>query len=100
MMAILCAFVFAIYASKTDNKEFVGTPDRMYEMLAKVTAITDCRYGSTCQHTLNACGPVKGNHKGSYLTMLSTVSVVNSHQSTPALQHVSAVGAPLTAVWR
>lgn len=68
LLVILCVFVFAIYAG---DKEYVGSPEAMYEKLTTVSNLTNCKYGDACQFTLAACGKVEGNNEGSYLTMLS-----------------------------
>ena len=44
----------------------------MYKKLEEIIKITDCSYGPNGEYELElGCGPVDGNEKGSYLTMLS-----------------------------
>ncbi|CAM9717132.1 unnamed protein product [Choristocarpus tenellus] len=73
IFAVLCIFVFYIYAGP---EKYVGSPGNMYDMLEEVTSITDCSYGSSGEFMLTACGPVEGNEDGSYVTMLSREGLI------------------------
>ncbi|CAN0316081.1 unnamed protein product [Ascophyllum nodosum] len=69
LFVALLIFVFLIYAG---DSKFVGSPGAMYKKLEEIIRITDCSYGPNGEYELElGCGPVDGNEKGSYLTMLS-----------------------------
>jgi len=67
----LVVFVFLVY---TSSKE-LGSPsvvyDRLKDMVAKSRSCTE-----PLSHHGQACGPVDGNFRGSYLTMLSSGGAV------------------------
>ncbi|XP_072961915.1 urea-proton symporter DUR3 isoform X2 [Typha angustifolia] len=68
---ILVIFVYLVYT--TSSK--LGSPKIVYNHLLEVASKS-----RVCQdpisHSGQACGPVSGNHKGSYLTMLSSGGLV------------------------
>lgn len=70
MHAVLVVFVFLVYVTS----EKLGSPKDVYAKLHSVVAIQDCT--APLNHNTQACGPVKGNNGGSYLTMLSTGGLV------------------------
>ncbi|KAF2573079.1 hypothetical protein F2Q70_00002052 [Brassica cretica] len=68
---VLVVFVFLVYTSSSE----LGSPsvvyDRLKDMAAKSRTCTE-----PLSHHDQACGPVDGNYKGSYLTMLSSGGAV------------------------
>lgn len=68
---VLVIFVYLVYTSSSE----LGSPSVVYNRLLEVASKT-----RTCQdpisHHGQSCGPVSGNHKGSYLTMLSSGGLV------------------------
>ena len=68
---VLVVFVFLVYTSSSE----LGSPsvvyDRLRDMAAKLRTCTE-----PLSHHDQACGPVDGNYKGSYLTMLSSGGAV------------------------
>lgn len=68
---VLVIFVFLVYTASSE----LGSPSVVYQRLMEVSSRS-----RMCQEPLShvgqACGPVDGNYKGSYLTMLSSGGVV------------------------
>lgn len=68
---VLVIFVYLVYTSSSE----LGSPSVVYNRLLEVASKS-----RTCQdpisHHGQSCGPVSGNHKGSYLTMLSSGGLV------------------------
>ncbi|KAJ4951330.1 hypothetical protein NE237_028162 [Protea cynaroides] len=68
---ILVIFIYLVYTASSK----LGSPKVVYNHLLEVASKS-----RICQepvsHTGQACGPVGGNHKGSYLTMLSSGGIV------------------------
>ncbi|XP_058777564.1 urea-proton symporter DUR3 [Vicia villosa] len=68
---VLVIFVYLVYTSSSE----LGSPSVVYNRLLEVASKS-----RTCQdpisHHGQSCGPVNGNHKGSYLTMLSSGGLV------------------------
>ncbi|MED6142968.1 urea active transporter [Stylosanthes scabra] len=68
---VLVIFVYLVYTASSE----LGSPGVVYNRLLEVASKS-----RTCQdpisHHGQACGPVSGNHKGSYLTMLSSGGLV------------------------
>ncbi|KAF6139584.1 hypothetical protein GIB67_033588 [Kingdonia uniflora] len=68
---VLVIFVYLVYTASSE----LGSPKVIYERLLEVVSKS-----RICQepfsHNGQACGPVSGNHKGSYLTMLSSGGLV------------------------
>lgn len=68
---VLVIFVYLVYTASSE----LGSPSVVYQRLMEVSSRT-----RTCQEPLShngqACGPVSGNYKGSYLTMLSSGGLV------------------------
>lgn len=68
---VLVIFVFLVYTSSSE----LGSPSVVYDRLRDMAAKS-----RTCieplSHHDQACGPVDGNYKGSYLTMLSSGGAV------------------------
>ncbi|KAL8063830.1 hypothetical protein ABFX02_01G052400 [Erythranthe guttata] len=66
---VLVIFVYLVYASNSE----LGSPTVVYNRLLQVAskARVDCLPGHT-----QSCGPINGNHKGSYITMLSSGGLV------------------------
>ncbi|CAO2166594.1 unnamed protein product [Urochloa humidicola] len=70
----LVVFVFAVYASRS-SPSLLGSTRVVYDRLvAAASAARDCSV--PLSHPDQACGPVDGNLKGSYLTMLSSGGLV------------------------
>jgi Na+/proline symporter len=69
--AVLVVFVFLVYAASPR----LGSPRVVYDrLMAAASAARDC--SAPLSHPDQACGPVHGNFKGSYLTMLSSGGLV------------------------
>ncbi|XBJ24695.1 hypothetical protein VPH35_002517 [Triticum aestivum] len=69
--AVLLVFVFLVYTSSSS----LGSPKVVYERLLVVaSAARDC--SGDLSRSGQSCGPVHGNLKGSYLTMLSSGGLV------------------------
>ncbi|XP_072052339.1 urea-proton symporter DUR3-like isoform X2 [Arachis hypogaea] len=68
---VLVLFVYLVYTASSE----LGSPSVVYNRLLEVASKS-----RTCQdpisHHGQACGPVSGNHRGSYLTMLSSGGLV------------------------
>ncbi|XP_052117339.1 urea-proton symporter DUR3 isoform X2 [Arachis duranensis] len=68
---VLVIFVYLVYTASSE----LGSPSVVYSRLLEVASKS-----RTCQdpisHHGQACGPVSGNHRGSYLTMLSSGGLV------------------------
>ncbi|MQM13783.1 hypothetical protein Taro_046708, partial [Colocasia esculenta] len=68
---VLVIFVYLVYASSNE----LGSPKVVYNRLLEATTRS-----RICQepisHSGQACGPVTGNYKGTYLTMLSSGGLV------------------------
>nr|ATG71187.1 ATDUR3 [Juniperus flaccida] len=68
---VLVIFVYLVYTSSTE----LGSPRIVYEKILMVASKTrNCT--EPLSHDGQACGPVSGNHGGSYLTMLSSGGLV------------------------
>nr|ATG71179.1 ATDUR3 [Cupressus duclouxiana] len=68
---VLVIFVYLVYTSSTE----LGSPKIVYEKILMVASKTrNCT--EPLSHDGQACGPVSGNHGGSYLTMLSSGGLV------------------------
>ncbi|KAJ9134972.1 hypothetical protein P3X46_032200 [Hevea brasiliensis] len=69
--AVLVIFVYLVYTASSE----LGSPSVIYNRLAEVASKS-----RLCQepisHDGQSCGPVSGNYKGSYLTMLSSGGLV------------------------
>ncbi|KAF2308882.1 hypothetical protein GH714_022719 [Hevea brasiliensis] len=69
--AVLVIFVYLVYTASSE----LGSPSLIYNRLAEVASKS-----RLCQepisHDGQSCGPVSGNYKGSYLTMLSSGGLV------------------------
>uniref|UniRef100_A0A0D9XMY9 Urea-proton symporter DUR3 n=1 Tax=Leersia perrieri TaxID=77586 RepID=A0A0D9XMY9_9ORYZ len=71
--AVLVIFVFLVYTSSAK----LGSPRVVYDrLMAVASAARDCSTTDGLSRTGQACGPVSGNFKGSYLTMLSSGGLV------------------------
>ncbi|KAJ3681610.1 hypothetical protein LUZ60_014183 [Juncus effusus] len=68
---VLVIFVYLVYTSSKD----LGSPKTVYNHLAAASSTTRI-CSDPLSHTNQACGPVSGNYKGSYLTMLSSGGLV------------------------
>nr|XP_043629401.1 urea-proton symporter DUR3 [Erigeron canadensis] len=68
---VLVMFVFLVYTASSE----LGSPSVVYRRIMEVSSRS-----RICQeplsHNAQACGPVSGNYKGSYLTMLSSGGLV------------------------
>ena len=64
---VLVVFVYLVYTASSE----LGSPSIVYHRLLEVSSKS-----RVCQEPLSrdgqSCGPVSGNYKGSYLTMLSS----------------------------
>lgn len=68
---VLVIFVFLVYTASSE----LGSPSIVYKNLLEVSSRSRiCQEPLT--HNGQACGPVSGNYKGSYLTMLSSGGLV------------------------
>lgn len=68
---VLVIFVYLVYTTSSE----IGSPKVMYNHLLEVASKSRiCR--DPISHEGQACGPVSGNYKGSYLTMLSSGGLV------------------------
>lgn len=67
----LVIFVYLVYVTSSE----LGSPSTVYKRLLEVSSRS-----RSCQEPLSlagqSCGPVSGNHKGSYVTMLSSGGLV------------------------
>jgi urea-proton symporter len=68
---VLVIFVFLVY---TASKE-LGSPKTVYNHLMEVTSISRVCLDPVSHHG-QACGPISGNYKGSFLTMLSSGGLI------------------------
>ncbi|KAL8141732.1 hypothetical protein V2J09_014764 [Rumex salicifolius] len=68
---VLVIFVYLVYASSSK----LGSPSLVYERLIEVASKSRVCM-EPMSHTGQACGPVSGNHKGSYITMMSSGGLV------------------------
>ena len=68
---VLVIFVYLVYTASSE----LGSPSVVYNRLVEVSSKS-----RICQEPLThggqSCGPVHGNYKGSYLTMLSSGGLV------------------------
>ncbi|CAK9161966.1 unnamed protein product [Ilex paraguariensis] len=68
---VLVSFVYLVYTASSE----LGSPSIVYHRLLEVASKS-----RSCQEPLSnvgqSCGPVSGNHKGSYLTMLSSGGLI------------------------
>lgn len=68
---VLVIFVYLVYAASSE----LGSPRVVYNRLLEVASKSRaCQEPFT--HNGQSCGPVTGNYKGSYLTMLSSGGLV------------------------
>ncbi|CAL9756578.1 unnamed protein product [Musa acuminata subsp. burmannicoides] len=68
---VLVIFVYLVYTASSH----LGSPKVVYNHLMKVASKSRvCDY--PISHTGQSCGPVSGNYKGTYLTMLSSGGLV------------------------
>ncbi|KAK8963296.1 Urea-proton symporter DUR3 [Platanthera guangdongensis] len=68
---VLVIFVYLVYTASSE----LGSPKVVYHRLLEVASKSRlCK--DPISHTGQACGPVNGNYKGSYLTMLSSGGLV------------------------
>ncbi|PKU66017.1 Urea-proton symporter DUR3 [Dendrobium catenatum] len=68
---VLVVFVYLVYTASSE----LGSPKVVYHRLLDVVSKSrECR--EPISHTGQACGPISGNYKGSYLTMLSSGGLV------------------------
>ncbi|KAK9667725.1 hypothetical protein RND81_13G007100 [Saponaria officinalis] len=68
---VLVVFVYLVYASSSE----LGSPSLVYDRLKEIASRSRiCT--EPISHVGQSCGPVDGNYKGSYLTMLSSGGVV------------------------
>lgn len=68
---VLVIFVYLVYAASNE----LGSPGVVYNRLIQVASKSrSC--GMPFSHDGQSCGPVNGNYKGSYLTMLSSGGLV------------------------
>lgn len=68
---VLVIFVYLVYTASNE----LGSPNVVYKRLMEVAGKSRmCQEPSS--HDGQACGPVNGNYKGSYLTMLSSGGLV------------------------
>jgi Na+/proline symporter len=68
---VLVIFVYLVYTSSSE----LGSPSVVYNRLLKVASKSRICQDPISHHG-QSCGPVSGNHKGSYLTMLSSGGLV------------------------
>ncbi|KAI9125347.1 hypothetical protein K1719_003963 [Acacia pycnantha] len=68
---VLVIFVFLVYTASSE----LGSPGVIYNRLLEVTSRSRVCHEPISNHG-QSCGPVSGNYKGSYLTMLSSGGLV------------------------
>ncbi|CAL5188377.1 unnamed protein product [Lathyrus oleraceus] len=68
---VLVIFVYLVYTSSSE----LGSPSVVYNRLLEVASKSRACQDPISHHG-QSCGPVSGNHKGSYLTMLSSGGLV------------------------
>ncbi|KAJ4802710.1 Urea-proton symporter DUR3 [Rhynchospora pubera] len=68
---VLVIFIYLVYTASKD----LGSPKVVYNHLLEVTSKSRVCSDPISHHD-QACGPVSGNYKGSYLTMLSSGGLV------------------------
>ncbi|KAL3613783.1 urea active transporter [Castilleja foliolosa] len=68
---VLVIFVYLVYVSSSE----LGSPSIVYHRLLEVASKSRSCQGPI-SHVGQSCGPVSGNHKGSYVTMLSSGGLV------------------------
>lgn len=68
---ILVIFVFLVYTASKD----LGSPKTVYNHLLEVSSKSRICSDPISHHD-QSCGPISGNYKGSYLTMLSSGGLV------------------------
>ncbi|KAK2373638.1 urea-proton symporter DUR3 [Trifolium repens] len=68
---VLVIFVYLVYTSSSE----LGSPSVVYNRLLEVASKSRICQDPISHHG-QSCGPVSGNHKGSYLTMLSSGGLV------------------------
>ncbi|CAA0842034.1 Urea-proton symporter DUR3 [Striga hermonthica] len=69
--AVLVIFVYLVYVSSSE----LGSPSTVYRRLLEVASkAQNCE--DPISHAGQSCGPVTGNHKGSYATVLSSGGLV------------------------
>ncbi|KAF3335918.1 urea-proton symporter DUR3-like protein [Carex littledalei] len=68
---VLVVFVFLVYMSSKQ----LGSPKTVYNHLMEVTS-THRVCSDPISHYGQACGPINGNYKGSFLTMLSSGGLI------------------------
>lgn len=68
VLALMCTFVFQVYATSTE----LGSTEAVYDRLTRVVHLS----AQTCQDfgytSTQTCGPIKGNLHGSYVTFWSS----------------------------
>jgi hypothetical protein len=75
----LVMFIWIVYATDSD----LGSPKAVWKALKDVAGKDrDCSIIPAGQ----SCGPVKGNYKGTYLTMLSNGGLVSRSSITSRMQ--------------
>ncbi|KAJ4838718.1 urea active transporter [Turnera subulata] len=68
---VLVIFVYLVYTASSE----LGSPSVIYHRLAQVASKSRVCH-EPISHDGQSCGPVTGNHQGSYLTMLSSGGLV------------------------
>ena len=68
---VLVIFVYLVYTASSQ----LGSPNVVYHRLIEVASKSRV-CADPLSHAGQACGPVSGNHEGSYLTMLSSGGLV------------------------
>ncbi|CAL0311740.1 unnamed protein product [Lupinus luteus] len=68
---VLVIFVYLVYTASSE----LGSPSVVYNRLLEVSSKSRACQDPISHHG-QSCGPVSGNHKGSYLTMLSSGGLV------------------------
>lgn len=67
----LVIFVYLVYTASSE----LGSPSILYNRLVEVASKSRICHEPVSHHG-QSCGPVTGNHRGSYLTMLSSGGLV------------------------
>lgn len=68
---VLVIFVYLVYTASNE----LGSPSKVYNHLLEVSSKSRVCH-DPISHSGQSCGPVSGNYKGSYLTMLSSGGLV------------------------
>lgn len=73
MHVVLVIFVYLVYTASSE----LGSPGAVYRRIMEVSSKSRiCQEPVSHERFGQSCGPVSGNYKGSYLTMMSSGGLV------------------------